>query len=811
MRARWFILAALGLSAACDGCNSCNNPSIRVRDDAAAANAANGRVSELHADRTEHDALGRRGDLVLEGSNGTRLTIATLADEQGRRPLRGSIVDLSIADHVAEGDSLLWWRVGVVRADHSFVAATASTVARMRCEGGGEGVKIVGDADTARIETHLCARGAGAFEIESRVLRGMPEGGSLADELNTGAVVLFADRVGSAWEERAETPWLAWGAHGVGAALEFDRARVVARKVIQIEAETFRAEARVRWESSGAVRTLHVARGDALSAMAHLRGAQRRATVRFADARGGTVIVNDAQGRAIGTFERAERAAQLTVPESFGASVTVRDHVGITRVSAQAMQGTIALANTPMGVIRATFVDEQGSGAPTKIIVRGIDGTADPTFVSSDRRFAAHSTMYALDGWAELPVRAGRYRVIATRGPAFSLVVREVTVADGAVVEVRETVAREVDTSGYIASDLHLHAAPSPDSSVSLPARVASLVCNGIEFAVATDHNAVTDYQPAVRALGMDRWIATVAGDELTTSGEALGHFNVFPLAGRGHQGALAYHNVTAEQIVRSARQAGASVLQVNHARMAPNIGYFAIAEFDARTGHGGPRFAGGFDAFEAFNGMYLERPERVREGVHDVIGLARAGIHAGVTGNSDSHHLVFEEAGWPRTWARADGRDLNLRPTRVMEAVRSGHTTVSSGPLVELWVENMQPGDTVLRPGGARRVRARVRVRAARWIPVERVELWVNDRVAFEAPVPPLPEGAAPAANSVRFERTFDLSLDADAAIIAWASAEQPLPHVLPPYPNARAIGFTGPVFVDATGDANITIAAAE
>jgi hypothetical protein len=681
----------------------------------------------------------------------------------------------------------------------------------MRCEGAGEGVKIVGDADTARIETHVCAKGEGAFEIESRVLRGMPEGGSIADELHPGAAVLLADRVGSAWEDRVETSWLAWGAHGVGAALEFDRAHVVERNVIQIEAETFRAEARVRWEANRAVRTLHIARGDALSAMAHLRSAQRRATVRFADARGGTLIVHDAQGRTIASFERAERESPLIIPASFGASVTVRDHVGITRVSAQTMTGTIALTSVPMGVIRATFVDEQGDGAPTKIIVRGIDGTADPTFVSSERRFAAHNTMYALDGWAELPVRAGRYRVIGTRGPAFSLSVREVTVPDGAVVEVRETITREVDTSGYIASDLHLHAAPSPDSSVSLAARVASLVCNGIEFAVATDHNVVTDYQPTVRALGLERWIATAAGDELTTSGEMLGHFNVFPLAGRGHQGALAYHNVTAEQIVRSARQAGASVLQVNHARMAPNIGYFAITGFDARTGRGGPRFVGGFNAFEAFNGMYLEQPERVREGVRDVIGLARAGIHVGVTGNSDSHHLSFQEAGWPRTWVRADGRDIHLRPTRVMEAVRSGHTTVSSGPLVELWVDGVQPGDTVLRPGGARRVRARVRVRAARWIPVERVELWVNDRVMFEAAVPAVPEGAAPVPNAVRFERTFDLSLDSDAAIIAWASAEQPIPHVLPPYPHARAIGFTGPVFVDATGDANITIAPAE
>jgi hypothetical protein len=789
------------------GCNSCREPRVVFRE---AGAVVHGRVTELPSDRSEHDSLGRRGDLVLEGSDGARLIVATAPDEEGRRPIRGAVVDLSIEGQSSDGDALQWWRAGIVRADGTFVAVAASTVARMRCESGGEGVKIVGDAGPARVETHLCAGPSGAFVIETRALRGMPAGASLADELNTGAVSLHVDREGHAWGERAESGWMAFGAEGVGAALEFDRPRAVTRRVIQIAAETFRAEARVRWDGASAVRTMHVARGDVLSALSKLRGATRRASVRFGDARGGAVLLHDAQGREVAIFERAERETALVLPPSLGATMTVRDHSGVTRVASQPVTGTVAMAAARIGVIRATYVNEAGAGAPTKIIVRGMDGTPDPTFTNGERRYAAHSTMYALDGWAELPVRAGRYRVIGARGPAFSLSVREVTVEDGAVVEVRDTVAREVDTREYIASDLHLHAAPSPDSSVSLAARVASLVCNGIEMAVATDHNAVTDYEPTVRTLGLEPMIATVAGDEVTTSGALLGHFNVFPLAGRGVRGALAYHDVTMEQIVRSARQAGASVLQVNHARMAPSIGYFEITGFDARTGRGGPRFASGFDAFEAFNGMYLEEPERVREGVRDLVGLARAGIHAGATGNSDSHHLVFEEAGWPRTYARGDGAQVGLRATRVMDAVRAGHTTVSSGPLVELRVENMSPGDTVLRPGGLRRVRATVRVRAARWVPVERVELWVNDRVAFEAPVPALVEGAPPAEGGLRFERTFDVPLEGDSVVIAWASAERPLPHVLPPYPNARAIGFTSPVFVDTNGDGAVNVPAA-
>ncbi len=66
------------------------------------------------------------------------------------------MVDLSIEGQSSDGDALQWWRAGIVRADGTFVAVAASTVARMRCESGGEGVKIVGDAGPARVETHLC-------------------------------------------------------------------------------------------------------------------------------------------------------------------------------------------------------------------------------------------------------------------------------------------------------------------------------------------------------------------------------------------------------------------------------------------------------------------------------------------------------------------------------------------------------------------------------------------------------------------------------------------------------------------------------
>ena len=54
--------------------------------------------------------------------------------------------------------------------------------------------------------------------------------------------------------------------------------------------------------------------------------------------------------------------------------------------------------------------------------------------------------------------------------------------------------------------------------------RIAS---EGIELAVATDHNHHTDYRPSAKALGVEEHFTPVLGNEVTT---AIGHFNIFPI-----------------------------------------------------------------------------------------------------------------------------------------------------------------------------------------------------------------------------------------------------------------------------------------
>src|SRR5258706_10849765 len=144
--------------------------------------------------------------------------------------------------------------------------------------------------------------------------------------------------------------------------------------------------------------------------------------------------------------------------------------------------------------------------------------------------------------------------------------------------------------------DLHVHAAPSYDSHVSINDRVASLVAEGIEFATPTEHNVVGNYSEGVSALPAAAarqnggpGLAWVPAVEVTTdsAAEPSGHFNVYPYhpAPEASDGAPPPFTVAPREIFRAARANNPNaVIQVNHPRMQPDIGYFDRVQLDTRT-----------------------------------------------------------------------------------------------------------------------------------------------------------------------------------------------------------------------------------
>src|SRR6185436_4085985 len=102
-------------------------------------------------------------------------------------------------------------------------------------------------------------------------------------------------------------------------------------------------------------------------------------------------------------------------------------------------------------------------------------------------------------GRGTLEVPHGRYEVLVSHGPEWEVARESVDVEHRDAATLHAVLRHVVETPGWLACDFHLHAAPSDDSGVSLTDRVASLLTEGVELAVASDHDHVTSYE---RALG---------------------------------------------------------------------------------------------------------------------------------------------------------------------------------------------------------------------------------------------------------------------------------------------------------------------
>jgi hypothetical protein len=744
---------------------------------------------------------GRDGDLVLLNS---RVAVMVATDDNGgpRDSRRGSIVGALTS--AAEGGELLELRpilrsggapvdlevlrVGADRRDGvpSIVVRSRSRSPRLSVT---TRVTLVQDAPLCVVETAVENTGDApvpGFRIGDRA--GWPGGPTFAP--GTG----FASEPG-----RARAPWIGRRGERASLALAFDAGEAA----VEFEAEPhgpLGAAALSDPEplAPGAWRTwrrtlvvtpggLERAAREAWNALGvplgEIRGvlspAPTWATVEAKRADGGTEIAADA--RPDGSF-------RVFVP--VGAyEVAARSPGGEDRVPAEVRAGVgtvIALTPPTPGVLRFLVTGTDGGPLPSRLVLRGVRPTGDPKL----------GPRHVGEGAVELP--AGRYRVTAAHGPEFSIDVQEIAVDEGRGAMLRATLRREFDPGEWVAAEFHLHAEPSFDSAVSLQDRVVSLLAEGLGFAAATDHNVVTDYGPAIADLGATAILGSARGVEVTTGKPRLGHFNAWPWP--AGEPAPPHSGLTPGELFAAIRAAApGAIIQVNHPRMARhNIDYFGIFGLDTRTGTAAdPAYSPDFDALEVWNGMDNNDPATVEGLLREWFDLLNLGLRYTATGNSDSHYLIYQWAGWPRNRVRIGGAGVPS-PEAMAEAVRAGRVQVGSGPFIALRVGGGEPGDTVAASGG--RVQVEAEVRAASWIDTDSVEIWANGELAAEGAL-----GPARGEGAVRGRLVVRLDVPRDTWIAAVVRGDEPLAEVLP-WSKLTPFAFTNPVFVDADGDGRFT-----
>jgi len=131
-------------------------------------------------------------------------------------------------------------------------------------------------------------------------------------------------------------------------------------------------------------------------------------------------------------------------------------------------------------------------------------------------------------GKGEMHVEPGHYQVLVSRGPEYGIWREFVHLRPGLTTRLQATLPRQVDTSGWISGDFHVHGPNSVDASATFTKRLKSMVAEGVELFAATDHDFITDYAPRIYEMGLQGWIKSTIGMEVSPI--EYGHFIGFPL-----------------------------------------------------------------------------------------------------------------------------------------------------------------------------------------------------------------------------------------------------------------------------------------
>jgi len=489
-------------------------------------------------------------------------------------------------------------------------------------------------------------------------------------------------------------------------------------------------------------------------------------------------------GQPLGSLVRmeADLVHALAVPAGLLRTGANTLRIGSTTPTDDIVLHAIRLETAPMATVlaaatlRVRVTGHDGMPLPARVTVVDAADTLAPLLALPGARQAVRAGVaYTGGDPVVVGVRPGRYRVRATRGPEYAMHEATVEMRAGESREIALRLARQVPTEGWVAADTHIHTLElSGHGDASLAERMLTLAGEGVELAIATEHNREADYAPALEAMGVSGHVTPITGNEVTT---ATGHFNVFPASQ-----AVAILNHPHD----------------THGAFTP----FAPANFNRVTGRS-RGLARTFTAMEVVNSGAMRSDWM--EPIRSWFALLNRGLRITPIGASDSHDVSRFIVGQGRTYVRAvDSRPAGIPVADVVASLGAGRVIVSLGLFPQVHIGNAGPGDLV-RTSDARSVD--VRVSGATWTRADRVALLVNGIEAAHTEMSP--------AASERVEKAeIRWPLPArrhDYFVVVIASGPgvtDPSWAIPKPYqPTSTAwmpvvFGLTAPIYVDADGD---------
>ncbi|MFT5359191.1 MAG: hypothetical protein ACI9KE_006434 [Polyangiales bacterium] len=381
--------------------------------------------------------------------------------------------------------------------------------------------------------------------------------------------------------------------------------------------------------------------------------------------------------------------------------------------------------------IRVTATEATtGNPFPVRVEVFRVDGEVPNAPDAFGERSPGSGRIHfenPIDGLAALQVPAGEYRVRVGHGPTYERV-EQVVVVDGEVL-VEAAIDEVFPNPGVLCGDFHLHTHGSVDSPDRADDKLRSVVANGVQIAIRTEHEVIRDYSPIITDLGLDSFVKGFIGLELSTV--EYGHFNTFPLEmtdGPGN-GAPLWPGLLPTELFDTVRnRPEAPTVTINHPRSGgPLQGYFNAAEYDSVTGTVGrpEMWDEEFRVVEIFNDSNFESN---REGtVADWFSLLNQGRQIAAVGSSDSHRINSVPPGYPRTCLQlGTSTPSEVTGPTLQDALERGASIIYGG--IDLRVsgpDGAAPGDVVMESGAT--AMFNVTLIAADYVDVNRLEVIVD------------------------------------------------------------------------------------
>lgn len=415
-------------------------------------------------------------------------------------------------------------------------------------------------------------------------------------------------------------------------------------------------------------------------------------------------------------------------------------------------------------------------------------------------------TVYTASGNETIKVAPGEYKLVISRGYEYQFVEKDVKIEEAKTLEVSAILEHIVDTTGYLSTDTHVHASPSPDNTISIKDRIITVAAEGLDISITTDHEFINSWQSSIDEAGLNNVLINYPGEEVTAA--IPEHHNIYPVEpdysvdARG--GYVRWFGLDMAEIHKAMRERGAPIIQFNHP-----YEYMDNLKFDNErcqptmtdpTAFGfrsdAKLWDWDFDLWEMMNGA--QNPFNSSLGgtgtFDNFMSFINHGYIKTAVGASDAHNLDIP--GTPRIFFISDTDDpIKSEKDKFIDSLKKGRVIISTGAFAEILVNNSAVvGDTITDTD--KEIEVKLKIQALPDIDVSHFVVFANcDSV--------LNSRTADPNATIKYNDSFRITLEKDSSIVIAGFGLNKLPKGFSQFGRKYVPRFfINPVYVDIDGN---------